>query len=36
MGSDYSVAAIKGLQSDPEVKDEAEYALARITQGSTE
>jgi type 1 glutamine amidotransferase len=30
MGTDYSVNAIKGLTSDPEVKEEAEYALARI------
>lgn len=30
MGTDYSVNAIKGLVSDPEVKDEAEYALARL------
>jgi type 1 glutamine amidotransferase len=33
MGTDYSVTAIKGLVSDPEIKDEAEYALARL-QGS--
>jgi uncharacterized protein len=33
MGSDYSVSAIKGLTSDPEVKDEAAYALARLQQG---
>jgi type 1 glutamine amidotransferase len=30
MGTDYSVNAIKGLVSDPEIKDEAEYALARL------
>jgi uncharacterized protein len=30
MGSDYSVNAIQGLQSDPALKDEAEYALARL------
>ncbi|MBK7712465.1 MAG: ThuA domain-containing protein [Bacteroidales bacterium] len=30
MGTEYSVNAIKGLVSDPEVKDEAEYALARL------
>jgi hypothetical protein len=30
MGSDYSVNAIRGLASDPEVKDEAEYALSRL------
>jgi type 1 glutamine amidotransferase len=30
MGTDYSVSAIEGLVSDPEIKDEAEYALARL------
>jgi hypothetical protein len=30
MGSDYSVAAIKGLVSDAELKDEAEFALSRL------
>jgi type 1 glutamine amidotransferase len=30
MGTDYAVNAIKGLVSDPEVKDEAEYALTRL------
>ena len=30
MGTDYSVNAIKGLTSDPELKDEAEFALARL------
>ncbi len=30
MGTDYSVNAIKDLVSDPELKDEAEYALARL------
>ncbi|MBK8882179.1 MAG: ThuA domain-containing protein [Bacteroidales bacterium] len=30
MGTEYSVNAIKGLVTDPEVKDEAEYALARL------
>jgi hypothetical protein len=30
MGTDYSVNVIKGLVSDPEIKDEAEYALARL------
>ena len=33
MGTDYSVSAIKGLVSDPEIKDEAEYALARLQSG---
>jgi uncharacterized protein len=30
MGTDYSINAIKGIASDPEVKDEAEYALTRL------
>jgi hypothetical protein len=30
MGSDYSVPAIKNLLSNTELKDEAEFALARI------
>jgi hypothetical protein len=30
MGSDYSVAAIKNLVSNPELKDEAEFALFRL------
>ncbi len=30
MGSDYSVNAIKELQSNPDLKDEAEYALTRL------
>jgi hypothetical protein len=30
MGSDYSVPAIKNLVQDAELKDEAEYALARL------
>ena len=30
MGSDYSVAAIKDLASNSELKDEAEFALARL------
>jgi len=30
MGSDYSVAAIKGLVSNAELKDEAEFALSRL------
>jgi uncharacterized protein len=30
MGTDYSVPSIKGLLSDADVKDEAEYALARL------
>jgi uncharacterized protein len=30
MGSDYSVATIKGLVSDAELKDEAEFALSRL------
>jgi uncharacterized protein len=30
MGTDYSVEAIKGLASDPAVKDEADYALTRL------
>lgn len=30
MGTDYSVNTIKKLNSDPELKDEAEFALARI------
>ena len=30
MGSDYSVAAIKGLVSNAELKDEAEFALTRL------
>jgi uncharacterized protein len=30
MGTDYSVNIIKGLKSDPELKDEAEFALARL------
>ena len=30
MGTDYSVNAIKDLVSDPELKDEAEFALARL------
>ena len=33
MGTDYSVNAIKGLASDPELKDEAEYALTRLQSG---
>ncbi len=32
MGSDNSVAAIKELVSVPELKDEAEYALSRLTK----
>jgi uncharacterized protein len=32
MGSDYSVNAIKELKSNPDLKDEAEYALARMQQ----
>jgi hypothetical protein len=30
MGSDYSIEVIKELVSDPEVKEEAEFALARL------
>jgi uncharacterized protein len=30
MGSDYSVPAIKAFESDSELKDEAEFALARL------
>lgn len=30
MGSDFSIQAIKNLQSIPELKDEAEFALARL------
>jgi type 1 glutamine amidotransferase len=30
MGSDYSVAAIKDLAADPDLKDEAEFALTRL------
>jgi len=30
MGTDYSVSSIKELASDPELKDEAEFALARL------
>ncbi len=30
MGTDYSVAAIKGLVSNAELKDEAEFALSRL------
>ncbi len=30
MGSDYSVPAIKALESDAELKDEAEFALSRL------
>jgi uncharacterized protein len=33
MGTDYSADAIKGLVSDPDVKDEAEFALARLQSG---
>jgi uncharacterized protein len=33
MGTDYSVKAIKGLVSDPGLKDEAEYALTRLQSG---
>lgn len=33
MGTDYSVPAIKELVSDPGLKDEAEYALARLQPG---
>ena len=33
MGTDYSADAIKGLVSDPDVKDEAEYALTRLQSG---
>ena len=33
MGTDYSVNAIKGLVSDPDIKDEAEYALTRLKSG---
>jgi uncharacterized protein len=33
MGTDYSVSAIKDLASNPELKDEAEYALARLQKG---
>ena len=32
MGTDNSVDIIKGLTSDPALKDEAEYALARLTK----
>ena len=32
MGTDYSVPAIKDLVSDAELKDEAEFALARLTK----
>ena len=32
MGTDNSVNIIKGLTSDPALKDEAEYALARLTK----
>jgi type 1 glutamine amidotransferase len=34
MGTDYSVSTVKGLLSDPEIKDEAEYALARLQAGN--
>jgi uncharacterized protein len=30
MGTDYSINVIKGLVSDPELKDEADYALTRL------
>ncbi len=30
MGSDYSVAAIKDLAADPDLKDDAEFALTRL------
>jgi hypothetical protein len=30
IGTDYSVKAIKGLAAEPELKDEAEFALARL------
>jgi len=33
MGTDYSINSVKNLLSDPEVKDEAEYALARLQSG---
>jgi len=33
MGTDYSVNSVKNLVSDPEVKDEAEYALTRLQSG---
>jgi len=33
MGTDNSVNIIKGLTSDPGLKDEAEYALARLNSG---
>jgi hypothetical protein len=33
MGTDYSINAIKGIASDPEIKDEAEYALERLQSG---
>ncbi len=33
MGSDYSVSAIKDLVSNSELKDEAEFALARLQSG---
>jgi hypothetical protein len=32
MGTDYSVPAIKDLISNAELKDEAEFALARLTK----
>jgi uncharacterized protein len=33
IGTDFSVNAIKGLASDPELKDEAEFALTRLQAG---
>jgi hypothetical protein len=33
MGTDYSADAIKGLASDPAVKEEAEFALSRMQSG---
>jgi uncharacterized protein len=33
MGTDYSAEAIKSMVSDPEIKDEAEYALTRLQSG---
>ena len=34
IGSDYSVSAIKDLSGNPELKDEAEFALARLKPGN--
>ncbi len=33
MGTDYSLNSVKNLVSDPEVKDEAGYALTRLQSG---